>query len=91
MGFEIRRKVTRQRGQVRLRILLSIAAILLLGFTMLAFIQGNNVSSEESVAFREALSASNDLQIDRGEYLALAGNCASCHTTGTAMAAPRCY
>lgn len=44
-------------------------------------VQGSNASSALTAAFREALASVKDAQIERGEYLALAGNCASCHTT----------
>jgi len=49
---------------------------------MVAF-QAGKISEEESAAFRATLDASRESQIERGEYLALAGNCASCHTTGS--------
>jgi mono/diheme cytochrome c family protein len=67
----------------KLRFPLAVAALSILAVAGMVAFQASKISNEESATFREALAASNDLQIERGEYLALAGNCASCHTTGS--------
>ncbi|RYY54870.1 MAG: cytochrome c, partial [Comamonadaceae bacterium] len=57
-----------------------IAAVLLLslaGSVLIAFnLMGEDPIPKEPVAFR-----STPTQVERGRYLALAGNCAGCHTT----------
>jgi mono/diheme cytochrome c family protein len=64
------------------RHLLAIAVLTLLVVAALLTYQSHiPESSTVNLSGSEILAADVDLQIVRGEYLALAGNCASCHTT----------
>lgn len=42
---------------------------------------GGSVSAQEGSSAESAATGAPDSEIQRGKYLALAGNCASCHTT----------
>ena len=71
------------------RFLLVIATLLLLIVAGLVYFQligqviGDN-SADEIPSITADLAVVDDRQIERGQYLALAGNCASCHTTENA-------
>lgn len=64
------------------RHVLSLAALVLLfGVAALFFASGDSGSARNESRVSANSAIVDDNQIDRGEYLALAGNCASCHTT----------
>lgn len=67
----------------KLRFALAVVALSILAVAGMVAIQAGKLGNEESTAFRAALDAARESQIERGEYLALAGNCFSCHTTGS--------
>jgi mono/diheme cytochrome c family protein len=58
--------------------LISLAVLLLLAVAALVAL---NLRGEDAVAEPSAAFVSTPTQVERGRYLALAGNCASCHTT----------
>jgi len=65
------------------RHVLSLAALVLLfGVAALFFASGDSGSARNESRVGANSAIVDDNQIDRGKYLALAGNCASCHTTG---------
>ena len=57
-----------------------VVAVLLLTFTLMAAIWTLELRHEEKVAGADDPFAPTAQQIERGAYLALAGNCAACHT-----------
>jgi mono/diheme cytochrome c family protein len=57
---------------------------MLLIVAALSFFQAVGVSNtQENPSISAAFAAVDDADIERGRYLALAGNCASCHTAGS--------
>jgi len=60
------------------RQLLSIVALILLLVVTFVFFRADDASSLNNS--RTDSAAGDDSQIERGKYLAIAGNCASCHT-----------
>ncbi len=72
-----------QRGFLQPRFLLAIATLLLLIVAALMIFQGGDANTGESSLFRATLAGTDESQVRRGAYLALAGNCASCHTAGS--------
>lgn len=72
-----------QQGFSRSGSLLLVAAVIFLMLAVAMYLRegdpGSNVSDE---IFNPGSAAEQDNQIERGKYLALAGNCASCHTAG---------
>jgi mono/diheme cytochrome c family protein len=63
------------------RHVLVIAALMLLAIAASTFFRkGSSISTAEGPIYSADSAVVDDLQIERGKYLALAGNCASCHT-----------
>ncbi|MGI9205151.1 MAG: cytochrome c [Woeseiaceae bacterium] len=74
--------VSTQHGASRFSSLLLVAAVIFLVITVATFISASDpvpVVSDE--IFNPGSTADREAQIEKGKYLALAGNCASCHTT----------
>jgi len=67
-----------QQGFSTARFLLIIVALALLIVAAITFLNSGN--SAETTLTEEDFEDTNATHIERGEYLALAGNCASCHT-----------
>lgn len=65
-----------------LRSILIVIALMLLAVTAIMFFSGGN--TEENSSLSAAFAAVDDADVERGKYLALAGNCASCHTAAGA-------
>jgi mono/diheme cytochrome c family protein len=66
-----------------LRYLLSVAAlVILLVVAVVSFQSTDSANMQNGPAANTNFAIGDELQIERGRYLALAGNCASCHTTG---------
>ena len=66
------------------RHLLAVATlVLLLVATLTIFQGGDSGSTSESRLNSAGPAVDTDLQVEQGKYLALAGNCASCHTAGS--------
>ena len=66
------------------RHLLAVAVLLLLLVAALTiFRAGDSSSTDDSPLHSVDAAVDPVLQIERGKYLALAGNCASCHTAGS--------
>ncbi len=63
------------------RYLLTVVVAILLFVATAAFLQTDGSSSpNDRMAISADLALDDEMQIERGKYLALAGNCASCHT-----------
>jgi mono/diheme cytochrome c family protein len=63
------------------RHLLVIAALMLLAIAASTFFRTDgSISTAEGPIYSADSAVADDLQIERGKYLALAGNCSSCHT-----------
>jgi mono/diheme cytochrome c family protein len=63
------------------RRLMAVAAVTLVIVAVMALFQADDTVSTTGDPTNPVAAADVDLQIERGKYLALAGNCASCHTT----------
>ncbi len=69
-----------QQGYSRSRFLLSIALLLLIGIGGFSWLHVMSTGQARSNGLN--FDMVDDSTIERGRYLAIAGNCASCHTTG---------
>ena len=65
-----------------------LALAVLLGLAALAVV-ALNLRGEQPIADAPAAFNATPAQLERGRYLALAGNCAGCHTARGAAASPR--
>lgn len=72
-----------QQGLSRFSSLLLVATVIFLTLAIAMYfrsgVTGTNASNE---AIKPGSAAEREAQIEKGKYLALAGNCASCHTAG---------
>lgn len=62
------------------RLLVSLGSLLTVGLLLLALVIGLNLRGEEPIRQTEPPAVLDAALVERGRYLALAGNCASCHT-----------
>ncbi len=76
--------VSTQQGFARSRSLLLVAAVIFFIVAVAAFLRADDAGPDvDEEIFNPGSSADREAQVERGKYLALAGNCASCHTTGS--------
>lgn len=76
--------VSTQQGFSRIRSLLLVAAVIFFVVAVAFFLRAGDTGLEvDEAIFNPGSAADREAQVERGKYLALAGNCASCHTTAT--------